>query len=622
MELAPAAVLNTAEPTSFVSNVDRSGTLPANLRGASLLDSFSFPSRKAKRDSSDYGVAQESPVRTAQTQEGAVSSFIVPLHRQSGSQAEKSSVNASVWQVIGRSLFGLFSGRNAISSVAAPLPPPRQNEAEPTRRLCVSSRRLSSDRPPCEVATEIPDDSTGDSGGSIGKPSSGEYRLPTIPLAQAVANAWPHSTPAAPFQPRSRFGPEQFAISDVSGTLVNTSWLGASAGETIADSRALRRDLSFPLSSRQLRERGLASQDSSLSSTPKLSLQHYHFAKTLVKRRALSATNSTERSGKPVRCFTETSVRLGAPTQPVMEEMPLGEGEVNLVSEHDDYAESTSHLDTVNGRERGEERHYAETEATDEFKSAMHHVTSPGGVARNEKGGVEDQPVVTTQDNRERTASPSIVLAYGEQPRVCIIASSRFEPELRVRRSSAPSVQIYTDLSMEIRQCFHKPDRVVPNTVPWTPAWLREGSGLKSSTLEDIIEEKAEPREQVRRPTPKTLDGGGVPYGNTDTRQWLWDTQQPTILLHAQTEVSGPTGWAKDSGRHGRQYRPFVVVDVTSEWWPLVQLQYMQAEGSEGEEKKAQAEHGCNTVLDGQSIAGPGICIWSPDKPGCVDNRF
>ncbi|KEP65316.1 UNVERIFIED_CONTAM: hypothetical protein HHA_286670 [Hammondia hammondi] len=506
MELLPAAVLNTAEPTSSVSTVDRSDTLPANLPGASLLDPFSFPSRKAKHDSSDYGVAQGSPVRTAQTQEGAVSSFVVPLHPQPGSQAEKSSVNASMWQVI--------------------------------------------------------------------------------------------------------------------GTLVPTSWLDASAGEAIGDSRALRRDLSFPLSIRQLRERGLASQDSSLSSNPKLSLQHDHFAKTLVTGRAPSATNSTERSGRPVRCLTETSVRLAAPTQQVMEEMPLGEGAVNLASEHDDHAESTSHLDTVNEGERGEERHYAGTEATDESKSAMHHVTSPGGVARNEKGDVQYQPQVTTQDHRKSTASPSIFLAYDEQPRVCIIASSRFEPELRVRRSSAPSVQIYTDLSMEIRHCFHKPDKVVPTTVPWTPAWLREGSALKSSTLEGVIEEKAEPQEQVRGPTTKTLDGGGVPYGNTDTRQWLWDTQQPTILLHAPTEVSGPTGCAKDSGRDGRQYRPFVVVDITSEWWPLVQLHYMQEEGSEGEEKKAQAEHGCNAVLDGQSIAGPGICIWSRYKPGCVDNRF
>ncbi|CBZ51604.1 conserved hypothetical protein [Neospora caninum Liverpool] len=455
-------------------------------------------------------------------------------------------------------MLGFFSSKNAISSISATPPAPTltwPTEAPPTRRSSVQLHLPPSDRPLRAVAPEIPVVANEEPGGSISQRSSREYPLSTVPLAQAVANAWPHSTPAAPFQPQSSSGSDGVAFSEDLGT----------PGRANSVSRVLKRDATFPLSARQLRE---------------LPQQSDHTDKALVNRKAHHAsTGAGEHGVGPGRSFTETSTGLVAPgVRQQATEVRVGGDTGLLTSKRDDPGESTHQLDAFSERETGDGGLDAETEATDESKTPPQQPASPvGEVCRDDKGGVKKQLAVTAPHPGNGAAIPSIYLAYDQQPRVCLIVSPRFEPELRVRRSSAPSVQIYTDLPMDIHHCFDKPDKVSPTPVPWTPAWLRDGSVRKSPTSESGAGKGTEQRVRAGGPAaPRTLDRGSLTHGKVDEHKRLWDTQQPTIVLHPPTAVfGGPTGQAKGSERRTQQHRMFVVVDVTSEWWPSVQLQYV-----------------------------------------------
>lgn len=106
--------------------------------------------------------------------------------------------------------------------------------------------------------------------------------------------------------------------------------------------------------------------------------------------------------------------------------------------------------------------------------------------------------------------------------------------------------------------------------------------------------------------------------GNADDQEWLWESTVPSVVFHEDYKRDT----MKSSGGSDTVYRPYVIVEVTSEWFPSVQLSYVPHDEPGSGERDARIEAACSSVKRGKPMEGPGICIWGPHKPETLDTRL
>ncbi|PFH34709.1 hypothetical protein BESB_067420 [Besnoitia besnoiti] len=545
----------------------------------------------------------------------------------------------SVREAVRRGLFGLMPGKNPSSPS---LPSSMQISITPhVVRGTDENLSFTCGTTAGAGATKTFQDTARQSGESVARRHSVDYHLPTVPLSQAVADSWPHTTPATPFQSWAGFGSGRLPTSSGdTGTAVPIRRRGTYEQPSSGNTLTLQRRASLPVS--------IAEQPGGSGAFQGVGLPLHNdgvFKAVTEKHVRYAKTSDSQREGGMARSLSGTALQAPVESAPRhAAKLPGGrdirafagtrDAPFGSVHQHD----VPSQAETVEGGPHNEgpgaaddptlspeaaEKPMPHLEAAGERKFPLSSLTPPDSTMgqSGEGRGRIDKAAADASLVKGNSLYPCVFVAYDEQPRVCVNISPTFQPQVRVRRSSAPSVQIFTDLPMAICQCFQKPVDTVTKPARLVPAWLRGGAGRADVDAGSI--EGAERVEHAQGPQVlKPLESRGPSGYIAGEQEWLWHVAQPTILIQPATSQGSnrATGY-NAGGQRGRGHQPFVVVDVTTAWWPTVQLQYVDDE-QQDETADTSIEAGSTDVQKKEPVVGPGICVWSQENPGCVDQRL